>query len=100
MIFMAVVRIYSFPIMKTKLHKAVAHMAGIGLWPDDGVLARTADGQPWAMAELDFAAFEASRAHAQVANDRDWSAQYFPTVLRARLERAADHGSRAALARA
>ena len=42
---------------------------------------------------VDFAALEASRAYAQVANDRDWAAQYFPSVLRARLERAAHHAS-------
>ena len=42
---------------------------------------------------LDFEALEASRAFAQVANDRDWAAQYFPSVLRARLERAAHHAS-------
>ena len=45
-------------------------------------------------------ALDASRAHAQVANDRDWAAQYFPTVLRARLERADDHGSGPLAARA
>ena len=52
-------------------------------FPDDGMLARTADGQPWALAELDFAAFEASRPHAQVANDRDWPGQWRPPLQRA-----------------
>ena len=42
--------------------------------------------QSWAIAELDFEALDASRTHAQVANDRDWPAQYFPSVQRARLE--------------
>ena len=64
----------------------------VGL-PHDGILAQTRGAQAWAIAELDVAALGASRAHAQVANDRDWAAQYFPTVLRARLERADDHGS-------
>lgn len=57
----------------------------VGL-PHDGVLAQTRGAQAWAIAELDFAALEASRAQAQVANDRDWPAQYFPSVQRARLE--------------
>ena len=71
----------------------------VGL-PSDGMLVQTRGRDTWAIAELDVDALEASRTQAQVANDRDWSAQYFPTVLRARLERAADHGSRSALARA
>lgn len=57
----------------------------VGL-PSDGMLVQTRGQQVWAMAELDFAALEASRAQAQVANDRDWASQYFPSVLRARLE--------------
>ena len=71
----------------------------VGL-PSDGMLVQTRGNEAWAIAELDFDALEASRGQAQVANDRDWSAQYFPTVLRARLERAADHASPVALARA
>ncbi len=69
----------------------------VGL-PHDGMLVQTRAGESWAIAELDFDGLEASRAQAQVANDRDWSAQYFPTVQRARLERAGDHrpGERAA----
>lgn len=58
----------------------------VGL-PHDGMLVETRGSDVWAIAELDFAALEASRAHAQVANDRDWPAQYFPSVQRARLER-------------
>ena len=69
----------------------------VGL-PADGILAQTRGDEAWAVAELDFAALDASRAQAQVANDRDWAAQYFPSVLRARLECAPDHmaGERAA----
>lgn len=57
-------------------------------FPADGVLAQTAGGQAWAVAELDFAAFEASRAQAQVANDRDWPGQWQPALQRAVVERA------------
>ncbi|MGY0504681.1 carbon-nitrogen hydrolase family protein [Luteimonas sp. e5] len=57
----------------------------VGL-PHDGLLAETAGAAHWAIAELDFAALEASRAQAQVANDRDWAAQYFPSIVRARLD--------------
>ena len=63
----------------------------VGL-PHDGILAQTRGDEAWAIAALDFAALDASRTQAQVANDRDWAAQYFPSVLRARLERARDHG--------
>lgn len=49
-------------------------------FPADGVLAQTAEGQTWALAELDFAAFEASRDSAQVANDRDWTGQLQPAL--------------------
>ncbi len=52
-------------------------------FPADGVLAQTAEGECWALAELDFAAFEASRAQAQVANDRDWPGQQQPGLARA-----------------
>lgn len=60
----------------------------VGL-PHDGMIVQTRGDQHWAVATLDFAALEASRAHAQVANDRDWAAQYFPSVARARVVRAA-----------
>lgn len=59
----------------------------VGL-PSDGMIVQTRGNQRWAMATLDFGALEASRAHAQVSNDRDWPSQYFPSVLRARVERA------------
>lgn len=57
----------------------------VGL-PADGVLAQTRAGQRWAYADLDFAALEASRARAQVANDRDWMGQGAPAIARARVE--------------
>ena len=57
----------------------------VGL-PADGVLARAGAGQEWAIAALDLAALDASRAVAQVANDRDWSGQLAPAVQRARLD--------------
>lgn len=66
--------------------------------PADGVLAQTADGadaqagdadtEAWALATLDFARLEATRAQAQVANDRDWPGQWQPRLRRARLQQA------------
>ena len=55
-------------------------------FPDDGVLAATHGDEVWAIAELDFAALEASRATAQVANDRDWAGQRRPDLVQARFE--------------
>lgn len=54
--------------------------------PADGVLAQTQGAQHWAVAELDFIALEASRAQAQVANDRDWFGQLQPALARAKVE--------------
>ena len=54
-------------------------------FPDDGVVAQTQGGQVWALAELDIAALDGSRARAQVANDRDWPAQCRPALRQARL---------------
>ncbi|MEA0734826.1 carbon-nitrogen hydrolase family protein [Xanthomonas campestris pv. campestris] len=54
-------------------------------FPADGVLAQTQGAQVWAYAELDFDAFAASRAQAQVANDRDWPSQLAAHVTRAKL---------------
>ncbi|MDQ7759329.1 carbon-nitrogen hydrolase family protein [Xanthomonas sontii] len=54
-------------------------------FPADGIVAQTHGEQVWAIAELDFAAFEASRASAQVANDRDWRGQLAPALVRAEL---------------
>lgn len=55
----------------------------VGL-PADGVLACT-QAPGWAIAEVDVAALHASRAQAQVANDRDWSGQLRPGLRAARL---------------
>ncbi len=46
--------------------------------PADGIVAQTSGDATWAIADVDVAALDASRAHAQVANDRDWSAQLAP----------------------
>lgn len=56
--------------------------------PPDGILAQTQDDAIWALAELDFAALDASRGHAQVAVDRDWPAQLRPQIETARVESA------------
>ena len=52
-------------------------------FPADGVLVQTGEGELWAVADLDFAAFEASRRRAQVANDRDWMGQQQPSLAQA-----------------
>ncbi len=67
----------------------------VGL-PADGLIAETRGAAHWAIADLDFEALEASRAYAQVANDRDWASQYFPTIQRARLVSGLPAGQRAA----
>ena len=56
----------------------------VGL-PADGVVAVTRGDQRWAVADLDFAALDASRDRAQVANDRDWAGQQAPAIERAAL---------------
>lgn len=55
-------------------------------FPADGIVAQTRGEQAWVIADLDFAAFEASRTDAQVANDRDWPGQLAPTTVRAKVE--------------
>ena len=55
----------------------------VGL-PADGVLAST-QAPGWVLAEVDVAALAASRAQAQVANDRDWPGQLAPALRAARL---------------
>ena len=60
----------------------------VGL-PADGIVVQTQADQVWAMAELDFEALEASRARAQVANDRDWNGQLAPGIARAALSKPA-----------
>lgn len=54
----------------------------VGL-PDDGIVAQTEGEADWSIADLDFDALEASRAAAQVANDRDWMGQGAPDITRA-----------------
>ena len=62
-------------------------------FPADGVLASTASASlsananaaVWAYAEIDTAQLEASRAQAQVANDRDWRGQAAPALVCARV---------------
>ena len=54
-------------------------------FPDDGVVAQTQGEQVWALAELDIAALDGSRARAQVANDRDWPGQNRPALRQAHL---------------
>ncbi|MGH8027649.1 MAG: carbon-nitrogen hydrolase family protein [Pseudoxanthomonas sp.] len=58
----------------------------VGL-PADGIVVQTQGDRIWAVADLDFAALEAGRTSAQVANDRDWSGQHAPRIARARLSR-------------
>lgn len=53
--------------------------------PADGVEAATRGDDAWAIADLDVEALEASRARAQVANDRDWPGQDRPALQRASL---------------
>jgi predicted amidohydrolase len=64
-------------------------------FPADGVLASTASlaaSEPaaanaavWAFADIDTAQLDASRAQAQVANDRDWPGQTAPALVWARV---------------
>ena len=57
-------------------------------FPADGIVAQTRSDRSedaWAIAALDLAALEASRADAQVANDRDWTGQLAPAIARAKL---------------
>lgn len=55
-------------------------------FPANGIVTQTRGEQAWTVADLDFAAFEASRSSAQVANDRDWPGQLAPAILRANVE--------------
>ena len=56
----------------------------VGL-PDDGIVAQSKGTDAWACADLDFGALDASRASAQVANDRDWPGQVAPGIARAQV---------------
>lgn len=74
------------PALDTNTGEATIHAPmDVGL-PPDGILAQTQDAAIWALAELDFAALDASRNHAQVAVDRDWPAQLRPQIETARVE--------------
>ena len=55
--------------------------------PADGIVAATGDVPGWAYAQIDIAQLAASRAHAQVANDRDWRGQLAPALLQAKGDR-------------
>ena len=55
-------------------------------FPADGIVATTAGDVDWSIADVDVAALSASRARAQVANDRDWPGQLAPGLVRARVE--------------
>ncbi|WP_058835126.1 carbon-nitrogen hydrolase family protein [Luteimonas abyssi] len=58
----------------------------VGL-PDDGIVATSAGRDGWTLVDVDVDALDASRARAQVANDRDWARQRAPDLLTARVER-------------
>ena len=75
------------PVLDTNTGQATVYAPMDVGFPADGVLARTRDDETWAVAELDFGQLEASRAGAQVANDRDWPGQLAPALSRARLAR-------------
>ena len=77
------------PALDTNTGEAAIYAPMDAGFPADGVLARSAGGAAWAMAEIDLAALEASRERAQVANDRDWPAQSLPALAAARVERPA-----------
>ena len=75
------------PALDTNTGQAAIYAPMDAGFPADGVLARSAGGAAWAMAEIDLGALEASRDRAQVANDRDWPAQWLPALTAARVER-------------
>ena len=52
-------------------------------FPADGIVATTTSPHGWALADVDLAALAATRAEAQVANDRDWPGQCAPALQRA-----------------
>jgi predicted amidohydrolase len=55
-------------------------------FPADGVLARSAEGQDWVLADLDAGVFDATGGGSQVGIDRDWPGQLAPALARARVE--------------
>lgn len=74
------------PALDENTGEAAVHAPMDAGFPADGVLARTHDGQAWAVADLDFDLLEGGRGHAQVANDRDWHGQLAPALVRARVQ--------------
>lgn len=74
------------PALDTNTGEATLYAPMDRGFPDDGILAQTRGDEVWALAHLDFAALEASRAGAQVANDRDWPGQWAPAIAQARIE--------------
>ena len=54
-------------------------------FPADGVLAASDGRDGWTVADIDIDALHATRAQAQVANDRDWPLQSLPALRAARV---------------
>ena len=75
------------PALDTNTGQATVYAPMDEGFPADGILARTRDDGTWAVADLDFGLLQATRARAQVANDRDWPGQLAPALVRARLDR-------------
>ena len=75
------------PVLDTNTGQATVYAPMDEGFPADGILARTRDDGTWAVADLDFGLLQATRARAQVANDRDWRGQLAPALVRARLDR-------------
>ena len=75
------------PVLDTNTGQATVYAPMDEGFPADGILARTRDDGTWAVADLDFGLLQATRARAQVANDRDWPGQLAPALVRARLDR-------------
>jgi len=74
------------PALDANTGEAIIHAPMDHGLPADGIVAMTRGDATWAIADLDFAALDASRAVAQVANDRDWPGQLRPSLGRARYE--------------
>lgn len=74
------------PALDTNTGEAAIYAPMDRGFPDDGILAQTRGDQVWAVADLDFDALAASRAQAQVGNDRDWPGQLAPALQRAHCE--------------
>lgn len=71
------------PLLDVNTGEAAVYAPMDAGFPADGVLVSTQGHQRWAFADLDFASLDASRAEAQVANDRDWRGQEAPAIARA-----------------